>query len=209
MARIRRNLLAFLVLTLLAEGPRHPYEMKRLLHWRGKDRLLSVTLAPLYPAITQLERAALVEPAGTSRQGRRPERTVYRVTEAGLDEMGAWMRDLLVEPTDEFPRFIVGLAHLAALPAGECRELLERRALLLEARIASLEVGLRGSSELPRVFVVEAEYALALERAELAWLRSTIADLREGRLAWDREELMRTHGAPVGAEQETEGEEAT
>ncbi len=173
---------------------------------RGKKQLLSVNLDSLYHAIAQLERAALIEPVGTRREGRRPERTVYRATEAGLDEMRAWMRDLLVEPTDEFPRFIAALAHLAALTPDECRELLKRRALLLEARIASLEVALRGSADLPRVFVVEAEYALALKQAEQAWLRSTIDDLHARRLEWDREELMRAHGGVTGSEKETEEE---
>ena len=206
MARIRRNLLAFLVLNLLAEAPRHPYEMKRLIHWRGKDQLLTVNLDSLYHAIAQLERAALIEPVGTAREGRRPERTVYRATESGVDDLHAWMRDLLVEPTNEFPRFIVALAHLAVLTSVECRELLERRALRLEAQIAAIEVGLRGSADLPRVFVVEAEYALALKQAEQAWLRSTIDDLHARRLEWDREELMRAHGGVTGSEKETEEE---
>ena len=201
MARIRRNLLAFLVLNLLAEAPTHPYEMKRLIRWRGKDQLLAVNLESLYHSIAQLERAALIEPVGTGREGRRPERTVYRATESGLDELRAWMRDLLIEPTNEFPRFIAALAHLAALTPVECRELLERRAIHLQAQIATIEVGLSGSAHLPRVFVVEAEYALALKRAELAWLRATIDDLKGGRLAWDRDELMRTHAGAADSEE--------
>jgi DNA-binding PadR family transcriptional regulator len=201
--RVRRNLLAFLVLNLLAEAPRHPYEMKRLIHWRGKDQLLTVNLDSLYHAIAQLERAALIEPVGTGREGRRPERTVYRANESGLDELRAWMRDLLVEPTNEFPRCIAALAHLPVLTPVECRELLDRRGLLLEGQIATIEVGLRGSADLPRVFVVEAEYALALKQAELAWLRATIDDLGGGRLTWDREELMRTHGGGADSEEVT------
>ncbi len=203
MARIRRNLLAFLVLNLLAEAHRHPYEMKRLIHWRGKDQLLTVNLDSLYHAIAQLERAALIEPVGTGREGRRPERTVYRATESGLDELHAWMRDLLVEPTNEFPRFIVALAHLPILTSVECRELLERRALHLEAQIAAIEVGLRGSADLPRVFVVEAEYALTLRQAEMTWLRSIIDDLRSGRLTWDRDELTRADGDSADSKEVT------
>jgi DNA-binding PadR family transcriptional regulator len=202
-ARLRRNLLAFLVLNLLAEAPTHPYEMKRLIHWRGKDQLVRVNLDSLYHAIAQLERGGLIEPIGTGREGRRPERTVYRATETGLDELRAWMQDLLVEPTNEFPRVVAALAHLAVLTPAESRELLERRLLRLEGQIASHEAGLRGSASLPRVFVVEAEYALALEHAERAWLRSVIDDLRDGRLAWDREELMRTQGGAAAPEEVT------
>ncbi len=29
------------------------------------------------------------------------------------------------------------------------------------------------------------EYLIALQRAELDWLRATVADIREGRMSWD------------------------
>jgi len=62
---------------------------------------------------------------------------------------------------------------------------------------------MRGSADLPRVFVVEAEFALALMRAEMEWLRSTIDELRGGRLAWDRDELIRGHGSSTDSKEAT------
>jgi DNA-binding PadR family transcriptional regulator len=198
-----RTLLAFLVLNLLTEAPMHPYEMKRLIRWRGKDELLGVNLDSLYHAIGQLERAALIEPVETSRQGGRPERTVYRVTPAGKDELHDWMRDLMSEPTIEFPRFIAALAHLASIQPAECLELLQRREMLLEMQIARLDVGMRtAEGQLPRVFVVEGEYALVLQRAELDWVRSLIEDLGSGRLTWDQEEIRRLSVAEPAASEE-------
>jgi DNA-binding PadR family transcriptional regulator len=195
-----RGLLAFLVLNLLAERPMHPYEMKRLIRWRGKDRLPGINRDSLYHAIAQLKRAALIEPVETSREGRRPERTVYRVTEGGQDELHAWMEELLSEPTNELPRFIAALAHLAAVDPATCRRLLERRALALEMEVASLEAGVRGSEgSLPRVFLLEGEFAHAVKRAELDWVRALIDDLATGRLAWSREELLRFAAQEPGA----------
>ncbi len=194
MARTRRprNLLAFLVLNLLGERPMHPYEMKRLIHWRGKDELPGINRDSLYHAIAQLERAGLIEPVETSREGRRPERTVYRVTEAGLDELHSWMEELLAEPTNEFPKFIAALAHLPTIDPGACRVLLERRAMALEMEVSRFEIGLRtAEGRLPRVFVLEGEYARALKQAELDWVRSIIDDLATGRLGWSGEELLR------------------
>src|SRR3981081_227509 len=95
--RPRRNLLAYLVLNLLAEAPMHPYQIKRLIHSRGNDLIVDVNPASLYHAIARLERAALIEPVETIRDGRRPERTVYRATEAGVAELLAWMVELLTE----------------------------------------------------------------------------------------------------------------
>jgi hypothetical protein len=36
----------------------------------------------------------------------------------------------------------------------------------------------------PRLFVIEAEYALALLRAERAWVLAVAGDITSGRLAW-------------------------
>ena len=65
-----------MVLVLLAEAPMHPYEMQRLMQWRGKDQVVRVQRGSLYPAVERLMRAGLIEPLETEREGRRPERTV-------------------------------------------------------------------------------------------------------------------------------------
>jgi DNA-binding PadR family transcriptional regulator len=190
--RLSRNLLAYLVLNLLAEAPMHPYEMKRLIHWRGKDQFVRVNLDSLYHTIAHLERDDLIEVVETNRDGRRPERTVYRATEAGREELRGWMAELLSEvPHDEFPRAIAALAHLPAMQPPEVREHLRRRAVSLQVLIAGVEAGVAAAAgKLPRVLVVEGEYALALKRAELEWVRGLIDDLDSGRLTWDPESLL-------------------
>jgi hypothetical protein len=42
------------------------------------------------------------------------------------------------------------------------------------------------------VLALESEYMVATSGAQLAWLRSAIADLRSGRLAWSEQELLAT-----------------
>ena len=62
---------------------------------------------------------------------------------------------------------------------------LERRAAAYEAEIATFDSRLRQlPPELPRLFTIEEEYGQAMRRAELEWLRRTIAELREGTLEW-------------------------
>ena len=62
---------------------------------------------------------------------------------------------------------------------------------LLEARVAALEESRRrrtGTSSskpakvVPRIFLIESEYALAMREAELAWVRSLLAEFAEGTL---------------------------
>src|SRR6516162_1011722 len=93
-----RNLWSLTVLCLLKERPMHPYEMQRLIRQRKNDNFLDLKRGSLYHAIGRLQRAGLIEVVSTTREGRRPERTTYRLTEAGAHEVLAWLRELLANP---------------------------------------------------------------------------------------------------------------
>jgi DNA-binding PadR family transcriptional regulator len=183
--------MAFTILCQLAEAPAHPYKLQRLLRERGKVQLLGLNPDSLYHAIVQLQRAGLIEGVETTRDGNRPERRVYQITDLGRQEVMDRARQLLVDTGSEYPQAIGALAHLPGLTPATARDLLGLRATALAGEVAGLEIALHDAAdaELPRVFVVEAEYALALKRAELAWVRQTVEELRAGRLSWDRTHL--------------------
>jgi hypothetical protein len=78
------------------------------------------------------------------------------------------------------------------LTPAEAVDQLERRSQALAALHGGLEAGLAAAAGLPRVLMLESEYVAATSAAQLAWLRSVIADLRAGRLAWSEQELFAT-----------------
>src|SRR5271155_2644607 len=110
-----RNLWALTVLCLLRERSMHPYEMQRLIRQRKNDNFLDLKRGSLYHAIDRLQRAGLIEAVATSREGRRPERTTYRLTEAGEREVLAWLRELLANPARDSIQFFAGLSFLGQL----------------------------------------------------------------------------------------------
>ena len=180
------NPLALTVLALLIEQPRHPYEMQRLMRERHKDFAVGKTRG-FYDAVDRLARAGLVEPLEISREGKRPERTVYRITDEGREEFQTWLNELLSTPVAEYPLFMVAVNFLAYLPPKEAVSTLQRRVVALESAIAGLDTALRSLQEefhLPRLYLIEQEYMRAMRQAELAWVRAVIADIRSGRLAW-------------------------
>jgi len=71
------------VLCFLRERPMHPYEMQRLLLDRHWDEVLVLKRGSLYHAIRRLVSSKLIKIVGTSRDGKRPERTTYQITPAG------------------------------------------------------------------------------------------------------------------------------
>ncbi|HEY1570126.1 MAG TPA: PadR family transcriptional regulator [Pseudonocardiaceae bacterium] len=183
MAKRRKvgNLLALAVLSALMERPMHPYEMASVLRERGKDQDMRIKWGSLYTVVGNLEKHGLVAATESVRQGGRPERTVYRLTDAGRAELVDWVSELLATPEPEQPRFAAALSVMATLPPAEATRLLRERLATLRAELISDEQALAGTArQVPRLFLVEDEYALAMRRAEADWLAALVDELTAG-----------------------------
>lgn len=195
MRSFRRSPLALAVLTLLVEAPSHPYEMQRKLIERGKDEVIDFKPASVYRMIERLEQAGLIEMVGTDRAGKRPERTVYRITEEGSETARQWLAEMLARPAREYPEFPAALSFLPLLEPRDAVVHLKGRAVALAGDIARAEALQEASGgDLPRLFLLEIEYQVAVARAELAWVQGIVADLEAGRLRWSHEELLALAG---------------
>ena len=178
------NPLALAVMALLYERPMHPYEMVSTLRERAKHEAIKLRYSSLYSVVEALEREALISPRETIREGRRPERTVYGLTEAGRIEFLDWLRELLSVPAKEFTQFAAGLSFLAALPPAEAAALLERRVLLLEEEVEEMRSRMDDAAKqgVVRLFLVESEHELVLREAELSWVRELAREIRAGEI---------------------------
>lgn len=180
--------MALSVLNLLNERPMHPYEMRVLIRERGHDRAFKIRESSVYDAVSRLADRGFIEPVEVSREGRRPERTVYAITEAGKDELGAWLWELASEPSQEYPSFAAPLMFIYSLGRDRTIAAFTQRAAKLEGQVSSSDVYRQAFAtempDFPRVFAIEEEYAQAMRRAEIGWLRATIAELRDGTFAW-------------------------
>lgn len=178
------NPLALAVLVLLFEKTMHPYEMAATLKQRGKEQSIKLRYGSLYTVIGQLEREGFIEAAGTERDGGRPERTTYRLTAAGEVEMSSWLRSLVAEPVKEYPQFEAALSLLPALPPKEVQLLLAERLGRLEEQERRMQAEIKGAAaiNLPALFLIENEYALALVRAERVYVKGLIRGIETGEL---------------------------
>ena len=176
-----RSPLSLVVLSLVCEAPMHPYRMQTLIKERGKDLVANVAQRnSVYQTIAGLRRAGLIAVRETSRDEKRPERTVYEATALGRKTLHGWLRAILSTPAREFPDFPAALSLLdQTFTAKELASLLETRAAAIAARVETHEKPVPG---LPRLFLLESEYMAAVARAELAWLHRVIDDLKKGRL---------------------------
>jgi len=81
------NPLALAVLACLYERPMHPYEIASTLRERHKDDSIKLNYGSLYSVVESLKVHTLIVEQQTAREGNRPERTVYEITDAGRLEL--------------------------------------------------------------------------------------------------------------------------
>jgi DNA-binding PadR family transcriptional regulator len=163
------------------ERPMYPYEMASALRERGKDQAIKINWGSLYTIVQNLEKYCFIEAVQVAREGRQPERTTYQITEAGRAELKDWLRELISVPEREYTRLEAALGEGAILPPDEVASLLQRRLGALEASNAEHQAGLDAlGTRIPRLFLIESEYHLALRRAEAEWVRGLLKELTDG-----------------------------
>ncbi len=168
------------VLGLLQDGPRHGYDLKRLV-----DRYFApdhpVAFAQIYSTLSRLEAKGRVRLDAVER-AEGPDRRRYAITDEGRDELDRW----LVVPLEPEPHLQaalftkVVLAILSGRPVAPIVDA-ERHAHL--ARMREL-TSIRRTAAMPIALL--ADYALFHLEADLRWLDLTAArvdDLRRVVLA--------------------------
>ena len=184
--KIRLGLWELAVLALLREHAMHPYEMKRLLRERHKEQLLGLNRGSLYHAVARLTRAKLIETAATSRPGRRPERTTYRVTAEGDRQLMDSLRSMVATPRREPSEFLTCLSFLVHLKPQEAINQLEERTQRLRQELESLDELMSSvMTRVSRINLLESEYLRAMRQAELEWIEKIIRQIHSGELRWD------------------------
>ncbi len=182
--------LGLMVLALLSEGDMHPYEMMRLMRQRHDDRLVSITNGTLYHTVARLEKCGLLDEVGVDREGNRPERTTYTLTDSGRGAVREWVRRELPR-TDHPGEFRVALAEAHNLARDEVVELVRARRARLADEHLELGAGRTKARDrgVPEQFLLEIERGEFLLDAELRWTDALLERLRQRIFPWGADEL--------------------
>lgn len=184
------------LLALLREAPMHPYQMHHLLRLRHKDDILVLRRGSLYHAIARLIRSGLIAVDKTEREGKRPERTTYRITPAGLTAFLQELRKILASPRRESSEFMAAVSFLVHLDPKESCRYLKERARSLETEIKQRTAGIAAAStHVARINLIESEFLLAMLKAELAWVGKLEKEIGSGKLTWDLKAILRAAAA--------------
>ena len=194
--------LALSILELLDERAMHPYEMASTMRVRHQDEFIRLNFGTLYHTVDVLERKGWILPIEREKEGRRPERTIYKLTEAGQEVLTRTLGELLRKPTREYPQFAAGLMFMHHLTGSEAAGHLHERAALLDAHVTNFEHVLAELHRhgLTRLALIEMEHKIAMLDAERKWVRKLEQEIVDGKLEWKvgidsgHEMLRRSHG---------------
>ncbi len=178
------NPLALAVLGCLAERPMHPYEMSATMRGRGKHESIKLNYGSLYTVVESLQKHGLIAVRETVREGRRPERTVYEITDAGRLEFTDWLSELISTPVKEYAAYEAGLSLIGGLGPDEAVQALRGRTLRLRAELEAGREMLRQTAGLgvPRLFLIEGDYRQGQLAAELAFTEELLGSIEDGSL---------------------------
>ncbi|MFI6297733.1 PadR family transcriptional regulator [Nonomuraea sp. NPDC050790] len=184
MAR-RPDLVGLTVLAMLSVRASHPYELHRFIIDTHKDYVTGLPRS-LYHAVEKLAGDELIVPVETSREGRRPERTVYEITDEGRKELSTRLRALLETPGGERRAFTAAVSLIGCLPVPEALGALRSRAASVRGLITAMDGHLAAMRDngLPELLMIEVDYERAMSRAELSWVDDLIARVDKGELSW-------------------------
>ena len=180
----RSNPLALAVLVCLYEKPMHPYEVAQTLRSRAKEQSVRLNYGSLYAVVESLEKKGFIKSTGTLREGKRPQRTIYDITEEGSLEMTDWLTELIGTPNKEYPAFQAGLSFLPALDPDDALAALRHRAEALSMKLVAMRGAMQAARDagLPRIFELESEYEERTLSAEFAFVRALVEEMENGTL---------------------------
>lgn len=135
----RRSLSEWAVLGLLAETPRHPYDLSRhLVAGSALGRIITVHRPLVYRAVDRLAASGLIEARGIEPGSGGPERTVYRTTAAGRERLAGWLQEPVDHVRDLRQAFLLKLLLLRRSGSSPV-DLIHRQRTALAGALGGLE----------------------------------------------------------------------
>ena len=192
----------YAILGLLAQRPRHGYELRSAFEAVvGGDANWEVKPAQIYTTLERLEEAGQVERSSDLGEGEEPSRRIYAVTQAGREALKEWF-DSGIPPEHQRDEFFVKL--MLALVSGEAdpaRIIQIQRAYLYQELHAAttLRDGYNPRAEMAQILLLD-KVTMHLE-ADLRWLDMTEMRLEEVMHQPLAEPELRRRGRPRKVEQ--------
>lgn len=169
------------LLSLIAEKPRHGYEIEQVLEERGMRDWTDVAFSSIYFILNKLVKVGLATFSFQPATGRGPSRKIFHITPAGRKVLHDGVWQALSAEDRGGQRFLLGLSCLPLLTPQEVQAAFLHRQTFLAAKISELSrhpaMTAPGTPTHVRAMF---EYSLAQLHAELDWSRIFLSAYLQG-----------------------------
>jgi DNA-binding PadR family transcriptional regulator len=166
------------IISLVAERPRHGYEIEQVIEERGMREWTEIGFSSIYYLLKKLEREGLIE--GRLEQAERgPARKVYHITQAGREARHAALLESLSVPWRGAPPLMLGIGNLPALAPAEAQAALRQYCDTLNDRLAQVQAKWEAQQPLPYFVDAMFDYTVTVGEAELRWVEKFIGIMEQ------------------------------
>lgn len=161
-----------LVLGLVAEMPRHGYQLEQVIEERGMREWSPIGFSSIYFVLGTLVKKGLIRadrgPGGRARKA-------YRITRVGTTALVRHTLDVLTTVRPVYPSVMLGMLHWPVLTRRQALEALRARRRAVDEELRRLGGVQLAQQPLPDHVDAMFDFSIGQLRAEAAWIAETLA----------------------------------
>ena len=167
------------ILGLVAETPRHGYEIEQIIEERGMREWTEIGFSSIYYLLKKLEKNGLVESQVFSIKGRGSARRVYQITPEGCISLRKATLEALSQPKQSFPSILLGIANLPLVSQEQSKDALQSYFEILAEREEQVAAKAESQRPLPDHVEMLFDYSLMALKAEKKWIEKVIRKMED------------------------------
>jgi DNA-binding PadR family transcriptional regulator len=167
-----------IVLGMLHKDSMSAYDLQKLVEYRNISKWVKISTPSIYKKVLQLEEKGLVT-SHIEKEGKMPEKAVYALTDAGIDEFERLMFEISAKPISillDFNAVIVNLEHLSKKNQQKCLAQIEDNVKALKSSIEENVLQKEKNTEIPEAGKAVLRQQLALAEAVETWIAALKSD---------------------------------
>ncbi len=162
------------ILSLIAETPRHGYEIEQTIESRGMREWTEIGFSSIYYLLNKLEKAGFVGSELIATHGRGSARRVFQITLDGRAALNKATLEALSHPKPSYPSILLGMANLPNVSVVRALGALRNYHAGLIDRTEHVEARNKSQGPLPDHVEMLFDYSLSMLEAEKNWIEKII-----------------------------------
>lgn len=171
------------ILGILMEGNKHPYDMQQYIRHREMDKYIKFQKGSLYYTVEQLEKNGLIEVASVVTESNYPNKTVYRITEYGRKEFHDLLLKQIISTQNVINPINAAIAFIKHLDKNELIDVLKSKIHDGEVSLLELQTAYKKHElKIPKYALHIMASGIEFEKVELKMLKLILKDAENDRL---------------------------